>query len=1042
MAFTPHPDLKDIPPGPIAWMAGHPVAANLLMIIFLMGGLFFFSQSTKEVFPEFALDTITVSMSYPGASPEEVEQGIVLAIEDALTDIDGLGEITSTARESSGSVTAEVLDIDEMIRIAQDAKSAVDRITTFPVEAEDLKVSVNNRRRDVISLALYGEVDAWTLRAAAEQIQERLEEDKNIGPVELSGARNYEIHIEIPQENLRRYGISLPTVAQIIRNTALELGGGSLDTESGEILVRMSERRNTAKEFRNIPIITQENGSKVFLGDIATISDGFDDSNNYAFYNGKPAILFDVYRIGKQTPTGVATAVKTQVTELNQSLPGGLTITTFNDRSRLFEQRAELLMTNGLFGLILVVTFLALFLDVRLAFWVSMGIPISFMGAFLLFPATDFTVNIVSMFAFIISLGIVVDDAIVSGENIYHYRQKGLTPLRAAVEGAREIATPITISVLTNMVAFVPLFFVPGHMGKVFSVIPEVVILVFFISLIESLFILPAHLTFKQVSTRSPHNLLQHIAARQKGFNQRFNHFVENQYAPFLQNHVLKHRYLALAVFISILLIAGGYVFSGRMGMTLFPRVESDYAFASAELKVGSPFSQTKEVADRLMHAAQDVIDQHGSEQLAEGIFTDIEENVVEMRIFLTEPEVRPITTAEFTKLWREALGEIPGLEALSLMSNRGGPGSGAALTVELSHHDTAVLDKAAVQLAGALADFPNTKDIDDGSAQGKKQFDFTMKELGYTLGMTTADVARQVRAAFYGSEAFKQQRGRNEVRVLVRLPEEQRSSQYYLKNLMIKTPDGSDVMLRDLVHMTEGRAYTTINRRDSRRVIQVQADVDPPSEANAVIAAIMKDTLSELQQRYPRLSYSFEGSQAEIRDSVHSLFFGLGAVLFVIYALLAILFSSYSQPFMVLVAIPFGTVGAIIGHLIMGYSLSVMSLFGMMALAGVVVNDSLLLVDFANRKRVKGMHAVQAVIEAGTQRFRPILLTTMTTFMGLAPMILETSRQARFLIPMALSLGFGILFATLLTLILVPALYMIIEDIKALWQNLLKRSH
>ncbi|MCB2082059.1 MAG: efflux RND transporter permease subunit, partial [Rickettsiales bacterium] len=339
MAFTPHPDLKDIPPGPIAWMAGHPVAANLLMIIFLMGGLFFFSQSTKEVFPEFALDTITVSMSYPGASPEEVEQGIVLAIEDALTDIDGLGEITSTARESSGSVTAEVLDIDEMIRIAQDAKSAVDRITTFPVEAEDLKVSVNNRRRDVISLALYGEVDAWTLRAAAEQIQERLEEDKNIGPVELSGARNYEIHIEIPQENLRRYGISLPTVAQIIRNTALELGGGSLDTESGEILVRMSERRNTAKEFRNIPIITQENGSKVFLGDIATISDGFDDSNNYAFYNGKPAILFDVYRIGKQTPTGVATAVKTQVTELNQSLPGGLTITTFNDRSRLFEQR-------------------------------------------------------------------------------------------------------------------------------------------------------------------------------------------------------------------------------------------------------------------------------------------------------------------------------------------------------------------------------------------------------------------------------------------------------------------------------------------------------------------------------------------------------------------------------------------------------------------------------------------------------------------------------------------------------------------------------
>lgn len=1026
-------ELSSIKDGPIKWMASHPVAANLLMIICLLGGLFFYSQTTKEVFPEFALDTITISMSYPGASPEEVEQGIVLAIEDSLTDIDGLGEVSSKAGEGTGTVTVEVLDTDEMIRIAQDVKSAADRITTFPVDAENLKVKVNSRRREVISLALYGDTEEWNLRLAAEMVRDRLSQDRDIGPVELSGAREYEIHIEVSQENLRRYNLSLPEISARVKQIALELGGGSLDTETGEILVRMSERRNNAFEFKNIPIITKDNGSKVLLGDIAQIKEGFDDSNNYAFFNGKPAIMFDVYRIGDQTPITVVNAVKKHIDELNSTLPGGLQIAAFDDKSKLFKQRAELLMKNGLCGLLLVVCFLALFLDVRLAFWVSMGIPISFMGAFLFFPATDFSVNIISMFAFIIALGIVVDDAIVAGENIYHYRQKGYSPLKASVEGAREIALPVTISIITNMVAFVPLFFVPGQMGKVFSVIPVVVITVFFISLIESLFILPAHLTFKKQGNKKPKTQLQHLVKWQKGFNNRFEHIVKNHYAPFLQNFILKHRYIACAIFTTILLSVGSYVLSGRMGMTLFPQVESDYAFASATLRVGSPYRQAKEVENRLIKAAEQVVEENGKDKLSEGIRSFIKENEVEVRVYLTDSDVRPISTSKFTDIWRDKLGEIAGLETLSLMSNRGGPSSGAALTIELSHNNVDVLNGAGIRLAEALAEFPNTKDIDDGSAQGKKQYDFKMKDLGYTLGMTTADVARQVRSAFYGSEVFKQQRGRNEVRVLVRLPDDERSSQYYMKNLMLKAPNGSDILLRDVVEMTEGRAYTTIIRRNGRRVIQVQADVDPPSQANMVISSLKKDTLKELKDRYPGLNYSFEGRQAEIRDSINSLFLGLGAVLFVIFALLAIMFSSYSQPLMVLIAIPFGTVGAILGHFIMGYSLSVMSLFGIMALSGVVVNDSLILVDFANRRRLKGVSASEAVIEAGVQRFRPIILTTLTTFIGLAPMILETSRQARFLIPMALSLGFGVLFATLLSLILIPALYMIIEDVKGL---------
>tara|TARA_B100000745_G_scaffold26786_1_gene17401 strand:- start:100 stop:3201 length:3102 start_codon:yes stop_codon:yes gene_type:complete len=1007
-------------------MAAHPVAANLLMLVCLLGGFFLYTKTTKEVFPEFTLDSISISMSYPGASPEEVEQSIVLAIEEAIADIEGIGEITANASEGSAQVSAEVLAPDQLIRLAQDVKTAVDRISTFPVDAENLQVKVNNRRRDVISMAIYGDLDPWSLRLAAERVRDELEQQPEVGPVELTGAKQYQIHIEVSQDNLRKYQLSLPEIAQRVRQSAIELGGGRIETPRGEILVRMNERRRAATEFSDIPIISTEDGALVTLGQIATIREGFDDSNDALFYNGLPAIEFEIYRVGEQTPISVANAVRQKLAELESELPKGVALAIYKDRSELFEQRATLLMKNGLFGLALVVLFLALFLDVRLACWVSMGIPISFLGAFLLFPATDFTINIVTMFAFIIALGIVVDDAIISGENIYHYRQQGLPPLKAAVEGASEIAVPITISVLTNMVAFVPLLFVPGHMGKVFSVIPVVVIAVFFVSLIESLFVLPAHLTFPL-----PNKKKSSLMGRWKeGFNHRFENMVRNGYASFIRERIIPHRYLTCALFLAVLLGFVGYVFSGRMGMTLFPRIESDYAYASATMKVGAPESQMQQVMARLVESANRVVEENGGKQLAEGVLSSIRGNEVSVRVYLTKPEVRPISTKVFTQKWRKQLGALPGTESLSLLSNRGGPGSGAALTIELSHENTATLEQASMLLAESLRQFPNTTDITDGRAEGKRQLDFQMTPFGHAIGMTTTDVARQVRAAFYGSEALKQQRGRDEVRVLVRLPEQERSSEYDLHQLIIRAPDGSDVRLSDVVSVEEGRAFTVIERRMGRRIVQVSADVDPPSQANTIINTLQKEVLPNLLQRYPGLRVSFEGKQAEIRESVNALFMGLIGVLFVIYVLLAVLFANYTQPFMILLAIPFGTIGAVIGHMIMGYSLSVMSLFGMMALAGVVVNDSLILVEFANKKRKYGLSTLNAVVEAGIQRFRPIVLTTLTTFVGLAPMILETSRQARFLIPMALSLGFGILFATLLTLILIPALYMIIEDI------------
>ncbi len=1034
-------ELKSIKAGPIAWMCAHPVAANLLMLVMLIGGVLILSQSKQEVFPEFSLDIVTTTMSYPGASPEEVEQGILLAIEDALKDIDGISDMKSAAYEGYGHVIVEIDDPAESLRIAQDVKTAVDRITTFPVDAENLTVTLSKRERNVMRLVLYGSVDDNVLRDTAEMVRRRLEQDEDISLVSLTNVRDYEIHIEVSQDNLRRYAISIPEIADIIRSTSVELGGGSLKTSAGEILVRLTERRDYAPEFETIPIIRNPNGSVVRLGDIGVIKDTFSDKNIYATYDDKPAIQMEIDSTAYETPVSISNAAMRVIEDLNASLPGDVKIAVISDRSIIFKQRADLLIKNGLFGLFLVVIFLALFLDVRLALWVSMGIPISYMGAFLLFPFFPyFSINMVSMFAFIIALGIVVDDAIVVGENIYHKRETGMKPLAASVQGAREMAIPITVSVLTNIIAFVPMFFMPGYMGKIFSIIPVIVIATFTISLIESLFILPAHLTFRQ-SKAVKNKLMLSIIHFQKGFNRKFDRFVEYYYVPFLRNSV-SMRYISLSAFLFILATFASYVAGGHLGIQTFPRIESDYSFARAVLKVGAPEQEVREVEGRIILAAQQVIDANGGVENYKGIYSEVNENEISVSTFLNDPDVRPISTKEFTDKWREQTGEILGLETISFASNRGGPGADPALTVELSHNDTDVLEQAAVRLALALAEFPNTQDIDDGTAQGKRQLDFTVSDLGYTLGFSPSDVGRQVRGAYYGSEALKQQRGRNEVRVLVMLPEEERKSSYHFQNLMIKAPNGADVMLRDIVNVKDGRAFTSINRREGRRVITVTSDVSPPSEANLVINAIKEGVLEELQVQYPGLTYSFEGAQADQRESLQSLFIGMIAILFVMYAILAVLFSSYSQPLMIMIAIPFSIVGAVIGHFIMGFPMSIISMFGIIALAGVVINDSLILIDLTNTKRRENnLSSFEAVLVAARQRFRPILLTTLTTFVGLAPMMFETSRQARFLIPMAISLGYGIIFATFLTLILIPALYMINEDIKRVLGSVLGKA-
>ncbi len=1012
--------------GPIAWMARHRVASNLLMLVLMVGGLFTATRIKQEVFPAFELDTVTIRVPYPGASPEEVEQGIVLAVEEEIRGLEGIDEVRATAREGLAAVTAELAAGSDHARIYQDIQQAVNRITTFPEDAEEPVVTLDTHRRNVLDLLLYGAVDEWELRVAAEQVRDRLLQQPGITQVELEGARQFEIHIEISQGRLREHNITLNDVARIVGQAAVERAGGSIKTGAGEILLRVPERRDWARDFAQIPLIVGKSGAVLRLGDIAHVKEGFEDSDTAAVFNGQRATRIAVSRVGNQTPTGISRTVRQVMPAIVADLPPSINYTIEDDDSEIYRQRLELLMKNAFLGLMLVLVILSLFLEFKLAFWVTMGIPTAFLGTLLFLPGFDVSINMVSMFAFILALGIVVDDAIVAGENIYEYRQRGMGLVEAAIRGARDIARPIGFSILTNIVAFIPLLLVPGGFGKIWAVIPAVVATTFVISWIEALFILPAHLA--HVRERNGNPLAAALHASQQRFSRRFSRFVERVYGPFV-TMAIRQRYLTVAVALGLLVIVIAFPMSGRMGFILMPQVESDFSLASATLPVGSPARETAAVRDRLTAAAQRVVEINGGDSLGRGIFALVKDNKVDVRLYLTPAGKRPLSTADVTQRWRTATGEIPGLETLRFASDSGGPGGGAAVSVELSHRDIGMLELAATELAQRLEEFGSAKDIDDGYTPGKRQLNFRPLAEARSVGLTATEIARQVRNAFYGAEALKQQRQRNEVTVRARLPESERSSEADVENLILRTPAGGEVPLFQVATVEHGRAYTEITRRNGRRTVTVTANVEPVGDTNRILAALTGELLPQLTGKYPGLSFGFEGRQADMRDAIDSFFYSVTLALVAIYALLAIPFRSYIQPVVVMIAIPFGIVGAIIGHMIMGYNLSLVSIMGIIALGGVVVNDALVMIDYANQRRQEGASAFEAVRQAGLRRFRPIMLTTLTTFGGLAPMIFETSRQARFLIPMALSLGYGILFSTAIILVLIPCLYLIVED-------------
>lgn len=1020
----------------ITWMAGNSVAANLLMLLLVIGGLIAASKITQEVFPSYDLDIISVSVRYPGASPEEVEEGIVLAVEEEIRALENVERVTSVAQEGRASISVELLSGADPNSSLQDIKNGIDRITTFPGDVEQPLVSLKTRRREVLRLALYGDLDERSLFSLVETIRAELLDLPEVTQVDLNGTRDPELSIEVSQDVLQAHNLSLEEVANIVREQAVDVPAGGIKSQGGEVLLRTSERREVASEFSNLVLLSREDGTELTLDQIADIHEGFEESDREAWYNGKRAALLYIYRTGNQTPIEISNAVHTYLDARVPTLPSSVKLTAYRDRSELYKDRMELLLGNGALGLCLVLLTLGLFLEPRLAFWVSMGVPISIIGSFLILFLMDGSINMISMFAFIITLGIVVDDAVVVGENIFYKRRLGLPPLQAAIEGAQEMSAPVVIAVATNILAFLPLFFVSGSTGRFFEILPAVVIAVFLISLVECLFVLPAHLSYRKRQKKS--KLFIAFEKVPHFCDQQLDRFVKGPFACLLRWN-LSSRYLVTAIGLAVLVMSYSYWDSGWINFSFRPKIQTDSIDAEIELPYGVNLAEVKEIARLVEEGGQRAIQKNGGDKILVGIRTDIGRggsNRAEVSITLVPQSQRALTTREFSILWKKEVGEIAGLEKL-FFDYLIGPGGSAAINVELTHPDPETLELAAEDLAEAISQYKGVTDVNDGFARGKLQYDFKMHPEGRSVGLTAQDLGSQIRHAFYGAEALRQQRGRNELKVVVRLPEAERRSLFHLEQMMIRTPDGGEIPLARAAKTIPSRAYTEINRVDGKRVLSVTASVVVgKANENKILASLKQDYLPELLANYSGLNYSFQGRQREKRMAVQDLLMGIAFTLPAIFCLLAILFRSYGQAILVMLSIPFGLVSALFGHIIMGYSLSIISIFGMIALCGVVINGGLVFMVTANRYRDEGKSVTDAAFLAATRRFRPIMLTSLTTFFGLAPMIFEQSVQARFLIPMAISLGYGILFTTAIILFLMPAFYLIYYDVLSLLGN------
>jgi len=1026
--------------GFIAWFARNHVAANLLMVMIAGFGYYNLqSNMAVEVFPSFSLDRITVSTAYPGATPQDVEEAVTIRIEEALQDLASIEEMQSRSTEGSSSIALELASGEDPREALDDIKSRVDAITTLPDSVELPSVVLAQRKREVISVALAGELTEHELRALADRVRDDLLAEPVITQVEIESTRPYEMAVEISERRLREYGLTLAQVAEAIARGSASAAAGNLRTEGGDVLLRTQGQAYTTREFGEIAIINRADGSQLKVRDIAVLTDGFDESQIKTRFNGRSSILIEVYRVGEQSAIEVAAATRDYVATAAAWLPVGVTLDTWRDSSVVLRARLNTLLKSAMQGGLLVIILLTLFLRPAVAMWVTLGIPVSFLGSFIVLSMLGVSINIISLFAFILVLGIVVDDAIVTGENIYTHTRRGVPGEQAAIQGTLEVATPVTFGVLTTALAFLPLAMVGGVRGQIFAQIPAVVVPVLLFSLIESKFVLPSHLKHLKVRREEKPNLLSRV---QQSIADGLETLVQVIYKPLLAI-ALQWRLLTVSIFLASLLISIAVMSSGWMRFVFFPRVASETATATLQMPVGTPFAITDGIVAKMEKAAEDLREEHRDPVTGESVILNIfasagssggtgggSSNNGRVRFEIVAPEEREltITSSELVSEWRKAIGPVPGAESLNFRAELGRGGD--PLDVRFFAHNLSDLRAVADLTKKHLATYDGVFDIVDSLNAGKRELELRLKPGAQQLGLSVSDLASQVRQGFYGYEVQNIQRDRDEVTVVVRYPADERRSLRDLQDIRIRTADGSAVPFGEVAEIISAQGPATLYRIDRRRMVSVTADANKVTVDLEAVKRGVTEYLNEALAAYPQVSFSLEGEAREQRDSMSTLKYGTIAVLFGIYALLAIPFKSYSQPFVVMIVIPFGLIGALLGHWIMGMSLSIFSMMGMLALSGVVVNDSLVLVDYINNQRKRGMDILEAVRTAGPARFRPVLLTSITTFVGLAPLLFDKSTQAQFLIPMAVSLGFGILFATGITLLLVPCVYLIGNDI------------
>lgn len=1043
---TPPPPQRPSETGIIAWFTRNTVAANLLMAFIIIGGILSVMSIRKQMFPTVELNMITIQVPFPGAAPQEVEQGVVIRIEDAIDDVEGIKNVRSTSREGLASISIEVETSYPVQEVMDEVKMRVDGIASFPAQIEPPNIYRTRQQRQIIWVSVYGDIDEHARKQLAKELRDDLRTYSGISQVQVIGARDYEIAIEISEHDLQRYDLTFNDITQAIRGTSLDVPGGSIRTPSGDILLRAKNQSYTGDEFEQIVLLRRDDGTRLTLGDIARVEDGFVERRGFAEFDGKPATFVRVDSVGDQNDLAIAATVKDYLEEKREQLPAGVQVAHWGDSSYYLQGRLDLMLNNMYIGVLLVFLALSLFLQLRLAFWVMVGLPVCFLGAFMMMqlPMIDVSVNMISLFGFILVLGIVVDDAIIIGESTYSEIEKYGKTEDNVIRGAKRVAVPATFGVLTTMVAFTPMLMVGGAMAGIWQSIAWVVILCLAFSLVESKWILPAHINRMKYSKTADakQNAFQRF---RNGFANKLKKFVETRYRPFVAK-CLDYRYTTIASFIGLFILMIGLIAGGMVRWVFFPNIPSDFVQASIEMQPGTNEERTIATLDEIRSALNEVDAEYqqnyNQPMIAHvNVFLQSAEQGM-ILVELEKGESREIDGFAVVNQWRERVPEMAAVKALNFEGSIGG-GSGYDIEFQLSGSNLDELSAAALDIRTALAEYGGVFDISDTFGAPQEEIQLQLKPEADALGITLQDLATQVRYAFFGAEAQRVQRDDEEVRVMVRYPLSERQSIGNLENMRIRTADGREVPFTAVAEAIEADGYSTISRVNGVRSVNVRARVDKDRvEPFAIIRDIRANYIPDILAQYPNVRFGLEGASQDEQEALGSLATGAVFALFGIYALMAIPLRSYSQPLIIMSVIPFGIIGAVVGHWVLGMPISILSLFGIIALAGVVVNDSLILVDYVNKSRAVGDSLKQAVVDAGCARFRAIVLTSLTTFAGLSPIVLERSLQAQMVIPMAISLAFGILFATVITLLLIPCLYLVLDDFKNFFKGTKNQQH